>query len=166
MAKKVLISLLAGFTLVLLLLLAFVFGFLQRTPSGARGGKPPTLQTDVALLRKQLAIPDGLIAAQWTSYVIERNFPIPAPGTAVLVGRLQFSEKAMTKLLAVGSWRSEMTLPAEFDALQLPDPKPSKLVKSQSVEPGKRLVHSTTWMWIDIWADPDEHALFFVAKKS
>lgn len=139
---------------------------LLAVPFGCRPSSAPVLQTDLNRLRQSIVVPVGTSSAKWTVFVEDSGGLLPAPGTAVLLARLQLDPASVKQLRSQGGWASADKLPAVLDLVREPDDGGNSVLRCASPEPAESVMYGTTWMEIEMFVDEQRSAVFLVLKKS
>jgi hypothetical protein len=135
-------------------------------PFGCRPSSAPVLHTDLNRLRQSIVVPAGTTAAKWAIVVEESGGLLPAPGTTVLLARLQLDLESVKQLRSQGGWGPPDKLPAALDLVRDADDKGNPVLRCVSPEPARSIMYGTTWMKIEMFVDEERSVVFLVLKKS
>jgi hypothetical protein len=150
----------------LFMTLLFMTLLFMTLPFGCRPSSAPVLQTDLNRLQQSIVVPAGTTAAKWAIVVEDSGGLLPAPGTSVLLARLQLDPASVKQLLSQGGWGPTDKLPAALDLVRDADDKGNPVLRCVSPEPAKSIMYGTTWMEIEMFVDEERSAVFLVLKKS
>jgi len=139
---------------------------LMAVPFGCRPSSTPVLQTDLNRLRQSIVVPAGTTAAKWTIVSEDSGGLLPAPGTSVLLARLQLDPESMKQLRSQGGWGSAYAMPEVLDLVREPGDSGNSVVRCVSPEPADSIMYGTTWMEIEMFIDEQRSAVFLLLRKS
>lgn len=133
---------------------------------GCRPSSAPVLHTDLNRLRQSIVVPAGTTAAKWAIVVEDSGGLLPAPGTSVLLARLQLDSASVKQLRSQGGWGPTDKLPAALDLVRDANDKGNSMLRCVSPEPAKSIMYGTAWMEIEMFVDEERSVVFLVLKKS
>jgi hypothetical protein len=139
---------------------------LATVQSACRPAPVPAVQSDLNRLRQTIVVPAGTTAARWLISTNGSGGLLPAPGTTVLLARLQMDPDAMKQLHGTGGWSSPDRLPAMLEKLLEPEEQADAVLRCVSPEPAESIIYGTTWMEVEMFVDEGASAVFLILQKS
>jgi len=133
-------------------------------PGGA--SKMVKANVDLAALRKQILVPDGVTDAKWIFRQVQDHGWVPSPSSAMIVAQLRLLPDATKRLLETGAWVDVVQLPEVLEAIYDTGVLPGRLLRSTADEPGGSVIRGTTWMTVELWIDADNNVLYVAVEKS
>lgn len=146
--------------------LAWLGGRGCHAESNGRASASATVQTDLAALRKQIVVPDGVSEARWAFRQIQDDSWVPSPGSAILIVEMRLSPDATRRLLETGTWIDSDQSPEVLTPIRQSSTPTGRLLRSTAAEPGDSVIRRTTWMKVELWIDADAKLLFAALEKS